>query len=121
MRPPPTPALPIEEPTRLGRPGQRRGGIAGGQCAPRCRQQQLGPLGRAAVDLVQLGDRGLGLLLRVPEQSCSRQGGTAAHAEIGLGDPETLEAVRRLVKAVQRFGQIAESEGDRAPVHGDLR
>ena len=120
MCPPPTPALPIEEPTRLGGPGMRRGRFAGGQRAPGCSEQQFGPLGRPTVDLVQLADRRLGFLHRVLEQPCRRQRGAPADAQIRFDGTKTLESLLGLIEAAQRLRQVAEPQSEQPAVHGDL-
>ena len=121
MGSPPAPTLPIEQLPRLGGPGQSRGGLTGGQRARGRGEQQFRPFGRPAVDLVQLADRGIGLLQGIPGQPCGRQRGAPVNAQIGLRCTQTLESLRRLVEKGQRLRQVAEPQGDQPPVHGGLR
>lgn len=120
LRSPPAPTLPVEEPTRLGGPVQGRRGLAGGERGRGRGEQQLGPLGRPAMDPVQLLDRGVGLLHGVRGQSRRGERGAPVDAQVGLGGAEPLESLRRLVEAAQRVRQVAEPEGDQTAVHGDF-
>ena len=110
-----------KQPARLGGPGQGDGRLAGGQRTRRRRQQQLGPFGRPAVDLVQLADRRVGLLHGIPGQPRGRQRGAPVNAQIRVRGAETLIPLRRLIEAGQRLRQVAEPQGDQPPVHGGLR
>ena len=120
LRSPPAPTLPVEEPTRLGGPVQGRRGLAGGERGRGRGEQQLGPLGRPAMDPVQLLDRGIGLLHGVGGQSRRGERGAPVDAQVGFGGAEPLESLRRLIEAAERVRQVAEPEGDQTAVHGDF-
>ena len=72
------------------------------------------------MDLVQLADCGLGLMHRVPEQPRRSQRGAPVHAQVRFYGAETLESLRRVIKAAQRLREVAEPQGDQAKVHPDL-
>jgi hypothetical protein len=100
---------------------QRPAGLAGRQRAGRAGQQQLGPLGLLAPDLVKPADALVRLGQRICWQPGREQGRAPFDAQGRVTGSDLVEPQLRLVEAGQGPGQVTAAQSEHAPVHHGVR